>query len=70
MSNDDALPTTRAGELAVTPDDARWLIDRVWSEGVGIIGAIPKSALCRARHNALYAACRIMPRASGIPEEL
>lgn len=45
MSNDDdTLPTLRAGELAVTPDGTRWLIDRVWSKGVGIIGGIPKSA--------------------------
>lgn len=42
--DDDALPTSRAGDLAVTPEGTRWLIDHVWSKGVGIIGGIPKSA--------------------------
>lgn len=42
--HDDALPTSRAADLAVTPDGTRWLIDRVWTKGVGIIGGIPKSA--------------------------
>lgn len=38
------LPTSRAVDLAHTPDGTRWLIDGVWSKGVGIIGGIPKSA--------------------------
>ena len=44
MTPGDALPTTRAADLASAPEDARWLIDRVWSSGVGIIGGLPKSA--------------------------
>ncbi len=43
-NSNDVLPTSRAADLALAPDEGRWLIDRVWSAGVGIIGGTPKSA--------------------------
>lgn len=45
MTDDQqSLPTSRVAELDHTPDATRWLIDGVWTKGVGIIGGIPKSA--------------------------
>jgi hypothetical protein len=41
---DDALPTVRADQLALSSEVGRWLIDRIWSAGVGIIGGAPKCA--------------------------
>jgi hypothetical protein len=69
--SDQTLPTCRAAALQTGGSQGiPWRIDQVWAGGVGILGGPPKCALCRARHNAHYPAPRIMPRATGIPEDL
>jgi len=58
----DTLP---AAALSARTAPLAWLADGLFLKaGAGILGGAPKSCLCRARHKQLYAASRIMPRAS------
>jgi hypothetical protein len=58
------LTVVRAADItAPNQTIPAWLVEHLWGSGaVGVIGGAPKTCLCRARHNPIHAASRIMPR--------
>ena len=60
-----AFPVTRVAHIEGVDTSPPWLIDTLWGDqAVGFIAGTPKTGLCRARHNPVHPASRVMPRDS------